>query len=152
MKIFFVLFVLSVSASTAFAQTDQLRNKHFNLDENVALDGYDPVSYFTSVPKEGQKKLSYSFKGVEYLFSSAQNLATFKASPEKYEPMYGGWCAYAMGKTGEKVKIDPETFKIVDGRLYLFYNFWGNNTLEDWNEKETPLKAAADLNWKKLFR
>jgi YHS domain-containing protein len=152
MKMIFVLFLFSICGSTVSAQTDQLRNKHFNLDDNVGLEGYDPVSYFTSGPQEGQKKLSYSFKGVAYLFSSAQNLATFKASPEKYEPMYGGWCAYAMGKTGEKVKIDPETFKIVDGRLYLFYNFWGNNTLEDWNEKETPLKAAADLNWKKLFR
>jgi YHS domain-containing protein len=152
MKIIFLFSLLCVIVTTGVAQNEQLRSKHFNLDNKVGLEGYDPVSYFTSGPVEGQKNLSYPFKGVTYLFSSPQNLASFKASPEKYEPMYGGWCAYAMGKTGEKVKIDPETFKIVDGRLYLFYNFWGNNTLEDWNEKEIPLKAAADLNWKKLFR
>jgi YHS domain-containing protein len=151
MKNLLLILLITLPASIAFAQSEALRNKHFNLDDNVALDGYDPVSYFTSSPTEGQKKLAHIYNGVTYLFASPQNLKTFKASPEKYEPMYGGWCAYAMGKNGEKVKVDPQTFKIVDGRLYMFYNFWGNNTLEDWNEKETPLKAAADLNWKKLF-
>ena len=93
-----------------------------------------------------------NYKGVTYLFASQQNLAKFKASPEKYEPAYGGWCAYAMGETGEKVKIDTETFKIVDGKLYLFYNFWGNNTLTDWNKSEGPLKAKADQHWKKIVQ
>ena len=134
------------------AQDDALRKKHFNTDDALAIEGYDPVSYFLSKPQEGSKKLSYSYRGVTYYFASNDNLQKFKTSPEKYEPAYGGWCAYAMGKTGEKVKVDPETYKIIDGRLYLFYNFWGNNTLDDWNEKETPLKAAGDLNWKKLFR
>jgi hypothetical protein len=86
------------------------------------------------------------------LFASQQNLAKFKASPEKFEPAYGGWCAYAMGETGEKVKVDPETFKIIDGKLYLFYNFWGNNTLVDWNKNEAPLKMKADQNWKKIVQ
>ena len=56
------------------------------------------------------------------------------------------------GGTGEKVKIDPETFKILDGKLYLFYNFWGNNTLEDWKKNEKKLKDAADHNWKNIVR
>ena len=47
--------------------------------------------------------------------------------------------------------MDPETFKIIEGRLYLFYNFWGNNTLEDWNEDEVKLKESADRNWKKTY-
>jgi hypothetical protein len=83
------------------------------------------------------------------LFSSARNYERFKASPEKYEPAYGGWCAYAMGETGEKVKVDPETFKILNGKLYLFYNFWGNNTLKDWNSNEQKLKETGDRNWSK---
>lgn len=74
------------------------------------------------------------------------------ASPEKYEPEYGGWCAYAMGESGEKVKIDPETFKIVNGKLYLFYNFFFNNTLKDWNIDEKHLKLKADKNWKMLIK
>jgi len=47
--------------------------------------------------------------------------------------------------------VDPETFKIINGKVYLFYNFWGNNTLKDWNEKESQLKLAADRNWKKFI-
>jgi len=141
----FVLLWLGVSA-----QSDAVRLKEFNLDDNVALEGYDPVSFFTGKPVEGDDDIAYTHKGVTYHFSTAANLSKFKSSPEGYEPAYGGWCAYAMGNTGEKVKIDPETYKIISGKLYLFYNFWGNNTLETWNESESSLRARADQNWKKI--
>ena len=75
----------------------------------------------------------------------------FIKSPSSYEPQYGGWCSYAMGSTGEKVEIDPETFKIVDGKLNLFYNAYFNNTLKSWNKDEVNLKRKADGNWKKLI-
>jgi hypothetical protein len=55
-----------------------------------------------------------------------------------------------MGASGEKVKVDPETFKIIGDRLYLFFNFWGNNTLDTWNKDEITLHRKADQNWKKL--
>ena len=84
------------------------------------------------------------------MFANEPNLNKFKATPEKYEPVYGGWCAYAMGEKGEKVEVDPETFKILDGRLYLFYNSWGNNTLTKWNKNEKTLKMQGDQNWKKF--
>ena len=72
-------------------------------------------------------------------------------NPQKYEPAYGGWCAYAMGAKGQKVSVDPETFKIVDGRLNLFYNKFFNNTLEDWNKDEGNLKKKAEANWQKIY-
>ncbi|MGS2740885.1 hypothetical protein [Sinomicrobium sp. M5D2P17] len=56
-----------------------------------------------------------------------QNL--FKTDPEKYAPQYRGWCACAMGDSGEKVSVDPEILKILDGRLYLFYHTFFSNTL-----------------------
>ena len=66
-------------------------------------------------------------------------------------PKYGGYCAYAIGVKGIKVDIDPKTFEIIDGELYLFYNSWGNNTLETWlNGPTEDLKAKADKNWEKL--
>ncbi len=145
-----LVFLLILCTRLVYAQDTDYRVTHFNLKNGVALEGYDPVSYFDDKPREGKKELSYLYKGITYWFSSPSNLAKFKASPEKYEPAYGGWCAYAMGETGEKVKIDPETFKIVDGRVYLFYNFWGSNTLKDWNKNEQPLKAKADQHWKKI--
>lgn len=134
------------------SQDDDHRRKNFNINDNVAIDGFDPVSYFNGKPLEGKSNLSFTHHGVTYLFASAANLNKFKTAPEKYEPAYGGWCAYAMGESGEKVKIDPETFTILDGRLYLFYNFWGNNTLKDWKKDERKLKETADQNWKKLLQ
>ena len=116
------------------------------------MEGYDPVSYFEGKPLEGKSQFKFTHKGVVYLFSSQANLNKFKASPDAYEPAYGGWCAYAMGATGEKVKIDPDTYKILEGKLYLFYNFWGNNTLTDWKKDERKLKASADKSWSKIVQ
>ena len=132
-----------------YAQDQPIRTENFNLDNGLAIDGFDPVSYFNGKPSEGKKTYSLVHKGVTYYFSSAANRSAFTADSEKYEPAYGGWCAYAMGKSGEKVKVDPETFKIINGRVYLFYNFWGNNTLDDWNKDEPQLKSSADKRWKK---
>ena len=57
-----------------------------------------------------------------------------------------------MGANGEKVEVNPETFKIINGKLYLFYNAFFNNTLTDWNKNEAALKAKADKNWKSIFK
>ena len=149
--LWFIVFGLP-AVPLAGAQTETARQKNFNLQRGLALEGYDPVSYFTGKPEEGKKEFADSYRGVTYYFSSPSNRELFRRSPERYEPAYGGWCAYAMGASGEKVKVDPETFKIVEGRVYLFYNFWGNNTLRDWNANERPLKAKADQNWKKFVQ
>ena len=146
----FMLF-LSVSFQL-LGQDTQARTKHFNVEISLALSGYDPVTYFSGSPAKGKPDISLVHNGITYQFVSSQNLALFKKDVEKYEPAYGGWCAYAMGETGEKVKVDPKTYKILNGRLYLFYNFWGNNTLEDWNQNENALKAKADSNWQKIVQ
>jgi YHS domain-containing protein len=128
------------------------RKKEYNLEDNVAIMGYDPVTYFFSNKAvKGKKELSYTYQGITYRFSNAGNLEEFKKNPTKYEPQYGGWCAYAMGAKGEKVTIDPETFKIIDGKLYLFYNSFFNNTMKSWNKDEPVLKSKADVNWKKIY-
>jgi len=128
---------------------EEIRKANFNLHNGVAIDGYDPVSYLADQRAvEGKKSLSLTHQGVTYYFSTQSHRDAFKADPAKYEPAYGGWCAFAMGDSGEKVEIDPETFKIVDGKLYLFYNKFFNNTLTSWNKDETRLKASADKNWK----
>jgi YHS domain-containing protein len=151
MKYFHVL-TLILASPCLLAQTETPRSKHFNIDDKLAIEGYDPVSYFQNSPVEGSSSRKFEYKGVIYYFASAENLALFKANPDKYEPAYGGWCAFAMGDSGEKVKVDPETYKIIDGKVYLFYNFWGNNTLKSWNKDEASLKSKADQNWGKLFR
>jgi YHS domain-containing protein len=141
------LFIVTLS----LAQSNEARKKNYNIKKEIAIEGYDPVSYFDNKPLEGNEDLKFNHKSIVYLFSNASNLNKFKINPEKYEPAYGGWCAYAMGESGEKVKVDPETYKILDGKLYLFYNFWGTNTLTDWNKNEKPLKSKGDQNWKKFI-
>ena len=128
-----------------------MRQKNFNLANGLAIQGYDPVSYFKGKPEKGSATYSYTYDGVVYRFANAANLATFKQNPGGYEPQYGGWCAYAMGAKGEKVEVDPETFKIINGKLYLFYNHFFNNTLKTWNTGEAQLKPKADANWQKLY-
>ncbi len=150
MKAFVLMWTGVFMMGMAIGQTGEVRKKNFNTKKDLAIEGYDPISYFEHKPKEGEADFQYAYQGVTYRFANAVNLNKFKSSPEKFEPAYGGWCAFAMGDTGEKVKIDPETYKILDGKLYLFYNFWGNNTLTEWNKREKELKAKGDANWKKF--
>jgi YHS domain-containing protein len=143
-----VLFILIIGQTQG--QSDDVRKKQYNVKNTVALEGYDAVSYFDGKPQEGETEFKTVYKGLVYRFASQSNLTKFTANPGKYEPAYGGWCAFAMGESGEKVKVDPETFTILDGKLYLFYNFWGNNTLTDWKKNEKKLKEAGDRNWDKI--
>lgn len=135
----------------AFSQ-DLNRQKQFNLDHGVAVKGYDAVAYFTqNKAVKGKSEFAVIHQGIKYLFATNTNKEEFKKNPTKFEPQYGGWCAFAMGDTGEKVDFDPETFKILNGKLYLFYNRFFNNTLLKWNKNETNLKAKADVNWEKFY-
>jgi len=152
-RVFFMLMIMGFFSITVMGQDlSGLRKKQFNLEENIAVDGYDPVAYFkVNKAVKGSKDLAVSHQGVIYYFSSLENKEEFKKNPSQYEPEYGGWCAYAMGAKGEKVSIDPETFKIINGKLYLFYNRFFNNTLKIWNKEEAKLKPAADASWKKFY-
>jgi YHS domain-containing protein len=146
------IIVWSFGLTLRAQDSDGLRLKHYNLKNGIALSGYDPVSYYSSKPVKGKKDLALKYKSVVYLFSTQTNLDKFKTDPTRYEPAYGGWCAYAMGERGEKVEIDPETYKIIHGKVYLYYNTFFNNTLTDWNKDETTLKKKADSNWTTLTK
>ncbi|CAM3396348.1 YHS domain-containing protein [Flavobacterium longum] len=147
----FVAAVLFLSVSAIAQQAKRLA--HFNVENKVGIQGYDPVAYFKQGKAvKGKKEFSASYQGIVYYFANETDKAAFLKNPTAYEPQYGGWCAFAMGDYGEKVEIDPETFKIVDGKLYLFYNKFLNNTLKSWNKNEAKLKKNADANWEKLTR
>ncbi len=150
-KLSIILLVALLSVPT-FAQTVAKRTKEYNLENKVAIQGYDPVAYFTQKKAvKGKTTLATTYEGVVYYFSTQTNKEAFVKTPSSYEPQYGGWCAYAMGSSADKVEINPETFKILDGKLYLFYNAYFNNTLKSWNKDEVNLKKKADTNWKKLI-
>lgn len=142
-----LFFVLS-----SFAQNEANRAAQYNLENKIAIQGYDPVAYFKqSKAIKGKKEIATTFQGVVYYFSTLTNKEAFVKTPTNYEPQFGGWCAYAMGSSADKVDIDPETFKIVGGKLYLFYNAYFKNTLKSWNKDELSLKKKAETNWKKII-
>jgi YHS domain-containing protein len=151
MKLLFSLLFTFIFYKNSFSQEVNVRKKEFLIEKGVAISGYDPVSYFSNSPKKGKKELSYLFDGIKYQFANETNRGIFIKNPKKYEPQYGGWCAYAMGNKGEKVEIDPDTYKILNGKLYLFFHPFYNNTLTDWNKDEKNLKAKADKNWEKFI-
>lgn len=151
MKHSILILFLSLLTTSTFAQANK-RTTEFNLVKKVAIQGYDPVGYFLEKKAiKGKSSLSASFEGVIYYFSTQTNKDLFLKNPSTHEPQYGGWCAFAMGNNNEKVEIDPNTFKIINGKLYLFYNAYFNNTLKSWNKDETNLKKKADANWNKII-
>jgi hypothetical protein len=150
----FLSVVMTLFLVTGLLAQDEtaLHKKHYNLENGIAVSGYDVVAYFTqNKAVKGSKDNAVFYLGATYYFSSVANKEEFKKTPAKYEPAYGGWCSYAMGAKGEKVEIDPKTFKILNGKLNLFYNKLFNNTLTDWNKDETSLKKKADINWSKIY-
>ena len=123
--------------------------------ENVAIQGYDVVAYFTqNEAVRGSKKFSSTNNGVNYWFTSATNRQKFEENPDKYTPQYGGWCAFAMGAKNAKVPSDPKTFKLNNGKLYVFFNDYMQgepfNTIIPWNAEEQKTKQLADANWKAM--
>ena len=137
---------------SSFAQNEAKRLPLYNLENKIAIQGYDPVAYFKqSKAIKGKKEIATTYQGVIYYFSSQSNKDAFTKNPASYEPQFGGWCAYALGSSGDKVEINPETYKIIEGKLYLFYNAYFNNTLKSWNKDEVNLRKKADSNWKKFI-
>jgi YHS domain-containing protein len=89
---------------------------------DVAIRGYDMVAYFTqnkAVP--GTDAFVTEWMGAKWRFASQQHLDRFKASPAQYAPQYGGYCAYGVSQ-GYLVKVDPEQWSVIDGKLYLNYD------------------------------
>lgn len=123
------------------------------IDQNkLANGGYDVVSYFTTnKATKGTKQYTATNNGANYYFASAKNQKAFEANPTKYLPQCDGYCAWGVAEKNVKFPVNPETFKIVDGKLYLFFNgdFDGKpfNTLTEWNKDETKLLINIDSAW-----
>ena len=110
----------------------------------VAIKGYDPVAYFTQgVPVLGSKQHSLEYKGAKWLFSTAEHKALFEKNPERYEPQYGGYCAYAIAKN-TTASIRPEFFTIHDGKLYLNYS---QSVNKKWLKDKQGYIDKAEKNW-----
>lgn len=134
----------AIPASPAFAII-QDSPAAVNTDERgVALQGYDPVAYFTAgAPAKGNPRFSATYEGARYFFSSAANQRKFKANPAAYAPQYGGFCAMGVA-LHKKLDGDPKVWKIVDGKLYLNVNA---DVSVAWQRDIPGNLAKADEEW-----
>lgn len=109
-----------------------------------AIDGYDAVAFFRegrAVP--GSEAHVLEWRGGRWLFASADNLAAFRADPQRYAPQYGGYCAYGMAQ-GYTANTDSEAWTIVDGRLYLNFDA---EVQAQWQQDRVAMISRADANW-----
>lgn len=115
-----------------------------NLTGGAAVHGYDVVAYFNEgAPVKGNANFTASYDGAEYQFSSAINRDTFTADPSAYAPQYGGYCAFGTAM-GRKFDVDPEAWKIVDGKLYLNLS---KKVQKRWLGDVPGFIKGADNNW-----
>ena len=116
-----------------------------NVDRSgVAIKGYDPVAYFTDKKAvKGNAQLQSNVGGVIYYFASAENKAAFDADAAKYQPQFGGFCAWAVSR-GYTAPIDPNAFQIVNGRLLLQYSL---KVRTDFSADTGGNLKKADANW-----
>ncbi len=134
------------AAGSASADTSRPVNT-LGSPEGLAIRGYDPVAYFRDGgPRPGKSEFSVRHGGAVWRFASAGHKALFEADPERYLPAYGGFCAYGTSR-GYLVKIEPEAWSIVDGRLYLNYDL---DVRKTWLGRTKTYIARADGNWPRL--
>lgn len=121
----------------------------YNIQLGIGLKGYDPVSYFPEgggQPQMGKPDLQLDYMGVVYHFAKAENLDQFVQNPNKYEPSYGGWCAYAMA-SGSKVDIQPTIYTIHGNRLHLFI---AKRAKQNFDSDIVGYERRADEFWNKF--
>lgn len=149
-KIISILSVLLISWCAMAAPTAEQPDRNtevYNLDGNLGLKGYDPVSYFTEgggAPQEGLPTISTEYGEVTYFFSSEENKNLFLENPTKYESTYGGWCAWAMANKGY-ADIDPTLYTINGNRAHFFINRGAKFKFDQDIQNREP---AADTFWK----
>lgn len=114
---------------------------------NTALQGHDPVAYFTEgKPVKGSKDYTTEYMGAEFRFSTAANRDAFIADPTAYAPQYGGYCAWAIAD-GKHAKGDADHWAIVDGKLYLNYN---KSIQNKWNADRAGFIERANTTWPEI--
>lgn len=138
-KILWAVVMLSGLVSLAGAK------ELLNLDrQGVAIQGYDPVAFFSdSRPTKGNPQIQSEYKGAKYYFASAEHKAAFDKDPARYEPQFGGYCAYGVSH-GSRAPIKIEAWQIVNGRLLMQYDL---GVKDEFNKDQQGTLKKADQNW-----
>lgn len=137
--------VAAASAAIPALADESVNTGYFG---GVAIMGYDPVAYFTdNRAVKGSEQYSYDWLGTPWHFASAEHKAMFESNPIKYAPQYGGYCAAEVVAGSVTIDIDPEAFKIIDGKLYLIYD---KAHADEFAAHINDYAKLADANWPKV--
>lgn len=145
----FLSALLLVAAGMPMAQAADEHNVSIGATlagPGLAVHGYDPVSFFSGKPTIGSDKFAVARDGATYRLASQSNLDAFNADPGRYEPAFGGFCAYGVA-LGKKFDGDPKYWRVVDGKLYLNLNA---DIQAKWSEDVGGNLKTANANWSKI--
>ncbi len=141
--------VASTAAQAAQPAINTLTGGFFGGAGDTAILGYDPVAYFTDgKPVKGSDSFVTTWMAAKWKFASQAHLDLFKATPEKYAPQYGGYCAYGVS-VDNLVSIEPDKFTIVDGKLYLNYDA---DVQQKWLKNPAGYIKTADSKFQSLLK
>jgi len=144
MKITLVFTIFALITTTSLAQKPPVYSTSAG-----AIKGYDPVAYFEEgKPVKGSDEITYEWNGATWHFSTSEHKNAFEENPEKYAPQFGGYCAYAVSK-GSTAKIEPDAWKIVDGKLYLNYD---QGIKKRWEADQANYIEKANANWPEVLK
>lgn len=142
MKKIFFLSTFLLLAALSFAQSSTFKPVYST--DAGAIQGYDPVAYFTDAkPVKGQADIALEWGGGTWHFATIAHRDSFQMNPERYAPAYGGFCAYGWSR-GYPAKTEPGAWSIVEGKLYLNYDA---GVKADWDKKRAYYIKKADANW-----
>jgi len=110
---------------------------------NIAVGGYDTVSFFSGKPQQGKSEFQIEYQGAIWRFSNDTNMTLFKANPSAFAPQYGGYCAWAVA-SGKLAKGSAKYWHVQDGRLYLNFNA---RVQKEWNRDRGDYIRKADERW-----
>lgn len=136
-----ILFQMGCSAS------GEAQSQLWNTQGGAAvIGGYDVVAYFDGQVQRGRSEFQATFRGGTFYFASTQHRDRFRADPAHFAPQYGGYCSFAMAR-GDRVRVDPNAYSVVDGRLYLNYSL---DVRRRWTADRANYIRSADGHWARL--
>lgn len=135
-----VFLVLGAVVSQALANPNDV----LYVEDGIALAGYDPVAYFAMEDAvEGSGQYAVEYQGATWHFSNQEHADLFAKEPEKYQPKYGGFCAFGVAK-GYRMKPSMTAWEIHDGQLYLYFDA---DVADSWAADRSAKESTADANW-----
>lgn len=138
----------AVLAAAGVSGEGQLSNVEGS--QRLVAGGYDVVAYFVeNRAVRGSEQFTTRHDGALYRFATSENRERFLASPDQYTPEYGGWCATAMAN-GDWIDVDPTSFRVTNGRLYLFFRLVFINARARWDDDPAGTAQRADREWREL--